>query len=154
MPVYLMTFLSQLAAHINAAAELNDSGEVRQLWLLTAAEGLQSPATYSVITPYGGETPYVPLEVVSLQVATFAPSKRESMERSILVRSTLLDASGRPLRAVAVGEAPYQHRIVAVTQLQQPSLIGGGGDTTLRSKVVFNFDAKVVYLGGAPPPAP
>jgi hypothetical protein len=154
MAIYLMTFLSQLATHVATAAELQFAGTPRELWVLSAEEtAANCSPIYSVITPYGGETPYVPLDLVSLQVATYAPSKRESMERSLAVRSTLVDASGRPLRAVAVGDAPHQHRILAVTQLQQPSLIGGD-DTTLRHKVVFNFDAKVVYLGGAPPPSP
>lgn len=114
------------------------------LWRNQAPE-LNAPDPYSVLRPYDGQVPWVPVLQISLQIMTVGTGNDACLNRARSLFNTLLDAQGRPLRMQVIPAASGgpSYRINGVDPTV-PGLIGR--QERGRAEVVFNARVKVIAL--------
>jgi hypothetical protein len=139
MPIDYDNFADRLCAFLAAAAGAAYTSVPRAVWRHSAVEA-DAADPYSVVKIYGGEIPWV-----SVQVMTVGTSVAAAFGQAGKLLNGLLDAAGRPMRMVviqAAGGGAAGIRVNAAMPRQPPSLIGR--DERGRAEVVFNVDLAVV----------
>jgi hypothetical protein len=138
-------FLAALAAYIvSQISGLTLGSSLFVYELVEDGSTLKSspPAPASVLIPYDGASPWVPVAELSLQIKTIGPNNVAAMQRAQAMHGALQDAQGRPLTMTTMSS----FRLNAVTNLRGPSMVGR--DAQGRIEIVSNCDLEFVPLSG------
>lgn len=133
----LMTYMAANAA----GGALSISGTPRAFWARSAIEA-SAADPYHVLSPFGGEIPWVPAARVSLQVLTVGKRSSDALAASSNVLASLLDGQGRPRRMIDLAN---NYRLLGATALQPPRIVEI--EENDRTRVAFNFDARAANVG-------
>jgi hypothetical protein len=138
------TFLDRLAAHLATTLSLAFASTPRVLWVGPADEGQVPPdaqgrvGTYTEARPYDGSIDHAGLTTAAVQFRTVGHVEAEVRARAAAIANALLDAQGRPIRRLQLGDL----RLLGVLNLRGPSLVGR--DDVGRPEWVVNADCQYV----------
>ncbi len=140
-PVPTRSLVVALAAALADSAGVTGPHDASPIVFAGAAQPADPDGRYASVNAYGGNSPRIPLQTVSLQVAVEAHDDADAFDLADALHDGCLETDGRPRRDWLLVDGDVQLRVAGVHNLRRPALAGRGDGG--RPRVVFNFDVAV-----------